>query len=110
MTIERIRHKYQRQEKNYEEMPGINRRKYLSNKIHYSPTDPDAGIALKPGKPRELYYSRQIALDTAHHVIKILKPMAKILSDQAYTSEENYQYLEQQNITRCIPSRVGIYL
>jgi hypothetical protein len=61
--------RYQRQGKNYEEMPGSERGKYLSNKTHYSPTDPDARIAVKPGKPRELYYSGQIAVDTGHHVI-----------------------------------------
>ncbi len=26
--------------------------KFLSNKPHYSPTDPDSRIAVKPGKPR----------------------------------------------------------
>jgi transposase len=62
--------RYQRQGKNYEEMPGSESRgKFLSNKTHYSPTDPDARIAVKPGKPRELYYNGQIAVDTAHHVI-----------------------------------------
>ncbi|WP_158638393.1 transposase [Panacibacter ginsenosidivorans] len=62
--------RYQRQEKNYEEMPGSESRgKFLSNKTHYSPTDPDARIAVKPGKPGELYYNGQIAVDTAHHVI-----------------------------------------
>lgn len=30
--------------------------KYLSNKTHYSPTDPDARISVKPGKPRQLNY------------------------------------------------------
>ncbi len=62
--------RYQRQGKDYEEMPGSEGRgKFLSNKTHYSPTDPDARIAVKPGKPSELYYNGQIAVDTAHHVI-----------------------------------------
>jgi hypothetical protein len=40
--------RYQRQEKNYEEMPGSEGRgKFLSNKTHYSPTDPAARIAVK---------------------------------------------------------------
>ncbi len=46
--------RYHRQGKEYEEMPGSERGKYLSNKTHYSPTDPDSRIAVKPGKPREL--------------------------------------------------------
>jgi transposase len=123
--------RYQRQGKNYEDMPGSDRGKYLSNKTHYSPTDPDARIAVKPGKPRELYYSGQIAVDTAHHVIthaqsftadgkdcrdlititeqlqtrlqKQGMQIKKILADAAYSSGENYEYLEQRNITAYIP-------
>src|SRR3990170_3416776 len=123
--------RYQRQEKNYEEMPGSDRGKFLSNKTHYSPTDPDARIAVKPGKPRELYYNGQIAVDTGHHVITHAQSFTadgkdcrdlitiaeqlqtrlsshgiqieKLLADGAYSSGENYQYLEQQNITPYIP-------
>lgn len=124
--------RYQRQSKDYEEMPGSDGRgKFLSNKTHYSPTDPDARIAVKPGKPRELYYNGQIAVDTAHHVIThaqtftadgkdcrdlitIAKRLQtrlhqhglkieKLLADGAYSSGENYQYLEQNNITPYIP-------
>jgi transposase len=123
--------RYQRQGKNYEEMPGSERGKYLSNKTHYSPTDPDARIAVKPGKPRELYYSGQIAVDTAHHVITHAESFTadgkdcrdlititeqlqtrlqqhgmqieKLLADAAYSSGENYEYLEQNNITAYIP-------
>lgn len=48
-----------------------NRRRplYLSNHTHYSPTDPDARISTKPGKPRHLNYSGQISVDTKSHVI-----------------------------------------
>ncbi len=124
--------RYQRQGKDYEEMPGSEGRgKFLSNKTHYSPTDPDARIAVKPGKPRELYYNGQIAVDTAHHVITHAESfradgkdcrdlitiaeqlqtrlhhhgmkIEKLLADGAYSSGENYQYLEQQNITPYIP-------
>ncbi len=124
--------RYQRQAKNYEEMPGSESRgKFLSNKTHYSPTDPDSRIAVKPGKPRELYYNGQIAVDTAHHVITHASTFTadgkdcrdfitvacelqtsmqqrgiaieKILADAAYSSGENYQWLEQQNITGYIP-------
>jgi transposase len=124
--------RYQRQEKNYEEMPGSESRgKFLSNKTHYSPTDPDARIAVKPGKPRELYYSGQIAVDTAHHVITHAESfradgkdcrdlititeqlqsrlqhhgmqIEKLLADAAYSSGQNYEYLERNNITAYIP-------
>ncbi|MDO6604065.1 IS1182 family transposase [Arenibacter palladensis] len=43
--------------------------KYTSNKTHYSPTDPDARISVKPGKARKLNYLSQLTVDTAHHVI-----------------------------------------
>ena len=45
------------------------RPKYLSNHTHYSPTDPDARISVKPGKARQLNYSGQLAVDDSHHVI-----------------------------------------
>lgn len=44
-------------------------RQFLSNHTHYSPTDPDARISVKPGKPRQLNYSGQISVDTHSHVI-----------------------------------------
>jgi len=39
------------------------RPKYLSNHTHYSPTDPDAKISTKPGKPRQLNYAGQLSVD-----------------------------------------------
>ena len=130
--------RYQRQGKDYEEMPGSEGRgKFLSNKTHYSPTDPDARIAVKPGKPRELYYNGQIAVDTGHHVITHAESFTadgkdcrdliaiaeqlqtrlssqgmlieKLLADGAYSSGENYQYLEQNKITPYIPLLGGAW-
>lgn len=51
--------------------PGHNHKsaKYTSNKTHYSPTDPDARISVKPGKSRKLNYLSQMSVDTANHVI-----------------------------------------
>lgn len=45
------------------------RPRYLSNHTHYSPTDPDARISTKPGKPRQLNYTGQISVDTKSHII-----------------------------------------
>lgn len=45
------------------------RTKHLSNHTHYSPTDPDARISVKPGKVRDLNYLAQLSVDDAHHVI-----------------------------------------
>ena len=36
---------------------------------HYSPTDTDARVSVKPGKARQLNYFGQIVVDDAHHVI-----------------------------------------
>jgi transposase len=130
--LEQLDTRYKRQSKLYEDMPpDQNKGKFLSNKTHYSPTDPDARIAVKPGKPRELYYSGQIAVDSEHHVIThtqtflaegkdgdCLKTMVnktiqrlqahklhvkKLLADAAYSSGENYMFLQQRNITAYIP-------
>jgi transposase len=130
--LEELNTRYKRQSKLYEDMPSDqNKGKFLSNKTHYSPTDPDARIAVKPGKPRELYYSGQIAVDTEHHIIThaqtflaegkdgdylktiINKTQQRLeqygmhikqaLTDAAYSSGENYMFLQQRNITAYIP-------
>lgn len=105
--------------------------KYTSNKTHYSPTDPDARISVKPGKARKLNYLGQMAVDTAHHVIthmhadfadkkdnQCLPTIAKqlkqrlskhalslqnIAADAGYSSGENYALLEALNIDSYIP-------
>ncbi|AHJ95336.1 hypothetical protein Hsw_PA0003 (plasmid) [Hymenobacter swuensis DY53] len=41
----------------------------LRDKTHYSPTDPDARISMKPGKARALSYLCSLAVDTAHGVM-----------------------------------------
>lgn len=113
--------------------PGANVKgsKYTSNKTHYSPVDPDARIAVKPGKPRELYFLNQIAVDSAHHVIthaqadfadkkdsQCLPSVIEginirlesmdlgcqaIAADGAYCSGENYALLEKKGIEAFIP-------
>jgi transposase len=44
-----------------------------TNTTHYSPVDPDARISTKPGKPSNLNYLGQVAVDTASHVITCVK-------------------------------------
>lgn len=79
-TVEQ-HHIWKREE--YKDMPGHSnnakndsddnenriRPKFLSNHTHYSPTDPDARISVKPGKTRQMNYYAQIAVDDSHHVI-----------------------------------------
>ena len=108
------------------------RAQYLSNKTHYSPVDPDARIAVKPGKPRQLAYSGQLSVDTSNHVITNIQAyyadrkdsrylvdiirttrrrlknyhlvIKRILADTGYSSGENYRYLENNNIEAYIPA------
>lgn len=108
------------------------RPKFLSNHTHYSTTDKDARIAVKPGKPRQLNYLAQTSVDTEHHVIthieayhadkkdaqclpKILKGLKENLNDQGliveqiiadtgYSSGRALKALEQNNITGYIPN------
>ncbi|MFC0610501.1 IS1182 family transposase, partial [Rufibacter quisquiliarum] len=105
--------------------------KYTSNKTHYSPVDPDARIAVKPGKARKLCYLLQLSVDTAHHTIthvqadladrkenqclpSVLGSLSgrlhqmglgcnTLLADAGYSSGENYALLEQEGITAFIP-------
>lgn len=131
--------------KEYKDMPGhvdnpkqvdeqgnTIRPRYLSNHTHYSPTDPDAKISTKPGKPRQLNYAGQIAVDDAHHVItaacastagskdsenlpEILQQaqenfkhiglkIAQITADAGYSSGTALKYCEEHNIDAYIPN------
>jgi hypothetical protein len=106
--------------------------RYLSNKTHYSPVDPDARIAVKPGKPRQLCYLSSMSVDTAHHVITYIQAnhadgkdslnlidivrqtkrrlkrhhlkMDTVLADTGFSNGENYKYLEENKITPYIPA------
>lgn len=108
------------------------RPKYLSNHTHYSPTDPDARISVKPGKPRQLNYSGQISVDTHSHIIcgamadhadnrdsMSLPPILtqtidnlkthnitveEILADTGYSSGDVLRALEFQKIKGYIPN------
>ena len=119
--------------KDQDQRPGAKapKGKYTSNKTHYSPTDPDARISVKPGKARKLNFTSQMAVDTAHHVIthieadyadkkdsqslkhltdKLKRRLHKegllwqnILADAGYSSGEIYAYLEGQGLKAYIP-------
>lgn len=108
------------------------RPKFVSNHTHYSSTDPEARISVKPGKPRQLNYLAQVAVDTAHHVItqiqsdyankkdsqclpSLLKntienlqqsnlTIEEVLADTGYSSGEALRALEDNNIEGYIPN------
>lgn len=105
--------------------------KYTSNHTHYSPSDPDARISVKPGKARKLNYHAQMAVDTSHHVITFMEadfadkhdsrsligvvdPLVRrlskqglkvenILADAGYSSGDNYADMELRGLNAYIP-------
>lgn len=105
--------------------------KYTSNKTHYSPTDPDARISVKPGKARKLNYLSQMSVDSSKHVITHIGAefadqkdsqhlqkitlrlrdrlnqqgvlMQNVLADAGYSSGENYAFFEEVGLTSYIP-------
>jgi transposase len=132
-------------EKTYKGMPGGSggknrldengnfiRPKFVSNHTHYSTTDPDARVAVKPGKPRQLNYLGQVSVDTASHVITHIQAdhadrkdsqclpslvtntienlkaegllVEEVLADAGYSSSEALKALERENITGYIPN------
>lgn len=108
------------------------RPKFVSNHTHYSATDSDARISVKPGKPRQLNYTAQVSVDTASHVItnmmadysdkrdsqsvpRIVKQtienlqendlaIEQMLMDTGYSSGEALQCLEDYDITGYVPN------
>jgi transposase len=106
--------------------------KFLSNHTHYSTTDKDARIAVKPGKPRQFNYLAQTSVDTEHHVITHIEAyhadkkdsqclpniiqgltdnlkaeglrVEQILADTGYSSGAALKALEQNHITGYIPN------
>lgn len=114
------------------EVPEDKRPKFLSNHTHYSTTDKDARIAVKPGKPRQFNYLAQTSVDTEHHVITHIEAyhadkkdsqclpqiidelnenlnregliVEQILADTGYSSGAALKALEQSNITGYIPN------
>lgn len=81
-----------------DQRPGAGNRgsKYTSNKTHYSPTDPDARISVKPGKARKLNYLSQLSVDTANHVITDIGAY--------HADKKDNQYL--QDITKRLQNRL----
>jgi transposase len=106
--------------------------KFVSNHTHFSTTDADARISVKPGKPRQLNYLAQVSVDTAHHVITQIQSdyaskkdsqclpsllqntidnlapndlkVEEVLADAGYSSGEALQALEDQHIEAYIPN------
>jgi transposase len=108
-------------------------KKNPSNKTHYSPSDPDAKMSVKPGKVTALNYLGQVSVDTASHIITHIESfkadmrdsqclptvienllatltennlqVEEIIADKGYSSPEALKALEKHNITGYIPNR-----
>ena len=106
--------------------------RYVSNHTHFSTTDADARVSVKPGKPRQLNYLGQVSVDTDHHVITNIEAhladkkdsqclpqvientidnlqqegltIQEVLADGGYSSGQALQSLEDHNITGYIPN------
>lgn len=121
--------------KAYKGMPHGNKdghAKFVSNHTHYSITDTDARVSVKPGKPRQLNYAAQVSVDAAHHVITQIQTdyadkkdsqclplllkntienlkqeglqIEEVYADAGYSSGEALKALEENNITGYIPN------
>jgi len=115
---------------------GNKSKKKPGNDTHYSPTDPDAKMSVKPGKTTALNYLGQVSVDTATHMITHVQvftaekhdsqclaavvnrvkntllendiALKEIIADTGYSSGDALKALEANKITGYIPSR-GIY-
>lgn len=142
-TVTAYKHKevqwhHQWKDKTYKGQPGSGdeRSKFVSNHTHYSTTDPDARVAVKPGKPRQLNYLGQLSVDTASHVITHIQAdyadkkdsqclpsllqhtianlkaegckVKEVLADAGYSSSQALKALKENHITGYIPN-FGLY-
>jgi transposase len=108
-------------------------KKNPTNKTHYSPSDPDAKMSVKPGKVTALNYLGQVSVDTASHIITHIQAfeanqrdsqclpsvienlvenlkqngmcVEEIIADKGFSSGEALKALENNNITGYIPNR-----
>lgn len=111
---------------------GLSRPKFVSNHTHYSTTDRDARVSVKPGKPRQLNYAMQTAVDMSSHVITNVEAhladrrdseclsqvltntinnlqqqdlqLEEIACDTGYSSSKALQACVDSNITAFIPN------
>jgi len=103
------------------------------NDTHYSPSDPDAKMSVKPGKPTALNYLGQVSVDTASHMITHVQvftaekhdsqclaavlrhvknnllendiALQEVIADTGYSSGDALKALQAHKITGYIPNR-----
>lgn len=105
----------------------------VSNQTHYSPSDPESRISVKPGKPVALNYLGEVAVDTATHMITHIQAfmadkrdseclpamllhtrnnllengiaLEEIVADTGFSSGDALKALQAMKITGYIPNR-----
>ncbi|MCX6213810.1 IS1182 family transposase [Spirosoma sp.] len=125
-SVDRLQHIH-RFHKNIKKAAPNKTGQLFSNLTHYSPTDPDARIAFKTGKPRQLAYMTSVSVDAAQHVITHIQAgsadrrdsrnllpiidttqerlrefgvaICNVVADAGYSSGENYEQLEIRGLT-----------
>jgi transposase len=81
---------------------GLEPKKNPHNKTHYSPSDPDAKMSVKPGKAKALNYLGEVSVDTASHMITHIQAFTSDKRDSQYLREviENViENLNENNLT-----------
>ncbi|WP_158995477.1 transposase [Mucilaginibacter sp. L196] len=120
-------------EQNVRDDKGLKPKKNPGNDTHYSPSDPDAKMSVKPGKPTALNYLGQVSVDTATHTITHVQvftadkrdseclaavlrhvkstlhengiALQEIVADTGYSSADALKALQASGITGYIPNR-----
>jgi transposase len=111
----------------------VSAKKKTANKTHFSPSDPDSRLTMKPGKPMNLYYKSQVSVDTESHFITHIQAfpgnsadnmslpevldrvverlgnhnlsITEVLADGGYSSGEAIKALISRNIEGYIPNQ-----
>jgi transposase len=106
------------------------RPKFVSNHTHYSTTDRDARVSVKPGKPRQLNYSMQTAVDMSSHLItsveahladrrdsecleQVLTSTIRNLEEQGLVLEEiacDTGYSSSKALQACVDNNITAYI
>lgn len=112
---------------------GLKPKKNPSNDTHYSPSDPDAKMSVKPGKTTALNFLGQVSVDTATHRITHVQAFSadkrdseclaavlsqvkhtllendialqEIVADTGYSSADALKALQASGVTGYIPNR-----
>jgi len=119
--------------RNEQESIDVKPKEKPGNDTHYSPTDPDAKMSVKPGKATAMNYLGQVSVDTATHTITHVQvftaekhdsqclaavvthtknnllendiALQEIIADTGYSSGDALKALEANRITGYIPNR-----